>query len=569
MATLPNTFCAFPFYLINITNDGKARLCCRTQEHISGWGRPLSLHSESFEEIWNSEYMRKTRRAMLAGEKLEACAGCYATEASGGASLRQIANAGATSILDAADASAMLALAEIIVAEHGAVAPPPAALHLWLGNLCNLKCGMCSPMFSSQIAADPVHSMWRGGLSRSELLLPHFRDGVSYRGFGDLVERGGVAAREVSMEGAALTLAGNGDPIEAIDIAGSKHPWLPCRLSLMAGKRRLARKWLVRTPWTIHVRPASDGPSPPRLEWSLQLDGPRQHLEIDSFRVTTRAAVGKRHPRELISRIPENPDWAKSKPIVFGEILAHAEHLRLINVSGGEPLINPVFPEMLEWLIDGGHAAHIAIYVTSNGTVYSPRLATLLKQFGSAHVGFSIDGVGRLQEFMRPPSKWDTVSRNVLAFLEDGVSVSVRPTVQAYNIFGLLDLVRLCERHRVPCILDNVLYSPRYLSLDMLPQTVVEEALADWLNYLEKECAVEDRWHVETVIAALQQPRPEPAELSTLQDEFIRFTNDLDQTRGQYFALANPELHRRLVAAGLDFQGKYRFAASPEDRHGS
>ena len=34
---------------------------------------------------------------------------------------------------------------------------------------------------------------------------------------------------------------------------------------------------------------------------------------------------------------------------------------------------------------------------------------------------------------------------------------------------------------------------------------------------------MEDRWHVETVIAALRQPRPEPAELSTLQDEFILY----------------------------------------------
>src|SRR5260370_26202993 len=29
-----------------------------------------------------------------------------------------------------------------------------------LGNVCNLKCRSCSPLFSSRIAADPVHVAW-------------------------------------------------------------------------------------------------------------------------------------------------------------------------------------------------------------------------------------------------------------------------------------------------------------------------------------------------------------------------------------------------------------------------
>ena len=84
--------------------------------------------------------------------------------------------------------------------------------------------------------------------------------------------------------------------------------------------------------------------------------------------------------------------------------------------------------------------------------------------------------------------------------------------MQAYNIFSLLDLVRWCERHRVPVVLDNILYSPVSLSLDILPKAVIDEALGDWLEYLDIECTGDNRWHVETVIAALRRPRPEPAE---------------------------------------------------------
>ena len=118
MTILPATFCAAPFYQINITNDGKARLCCRTHDSITEGNRPLSLHSETFEQIWNSKYMCTVTGAMIAGEKVDACVGCYATEADGGKSLRHILNANAKSMLDAADDSATLAQAQTVVGEY-------------------------------------------------------------------------------------------------------------------------------------------------------------------------------------------------------------------------------------------------------------------------------------------------------------------------------------------------------------------------------------------------------------------------------------------------------------------
>jgi glutamate-1-semialdehyde 2,1-aminomutase len=65
---------------------------------------------------------------------------------------------------------------------------------------------------------------------------------------------------------------------------------------------------------------------------------------------------------------------------------------------------------------------------------------------------------------------------------------------------------------------------------------------------------------VRSVLAGLGRPRPEAETAAALQDEFIRFTNDLDRARGQDFASLCPRLHQGLIAAGLDFRGKYRFA---------
>jgi hypothetical protein len=90
-------------------------------------------------------------------------------------------------------------------------------------------------------------------------------------------------------------------------------------------------------------------------------------------------------------------------------------------------------------------------------------------------------------------------------------------------------------------------------TLDMLPDVVIVKALQDWEQYLQAECREDNRWHVRTVVSALRRPRAAPDKLAVLQDQFIRFTNDLDESRGQSFAAACPELCGQLRAAGFRF----------------
>ena len=424
---LPKTFCVLPFSQLTIANDGKVRLCthAHTVDMISE-GRPLSLHSMPLGEIWNSTYLRTIRRRMVEGLPVKDCSKCYRTEAEGGTSLRQIMNLHAGCRADGTGETDSFERARNIVTQNSGSAPPPSALHLWLGNLCNLKCRMCSPAFSSRVASDPVQSKWLGELSLAE----------------------------------------------------------------------------------------------------------------------------------TSSRIPQHVYWSQSEPVVFEEVFSHPELLRWVHFSGGEPLLHRSFLTIVQKLVDTGHASHIRVYINSNGTLYSPRLSSLLKGFLSVELAISLDGIGKLQEYIRPPSKWDTVCHNIFAFHNDGIPMSVRPTVQAYNAFDALELARWCEKNGLPFFLDNVLMAPRFLSFDMLPKLVVDEALQCWTQYLNAECTDPNRWHVETVIAALRRPRPEANAISSLQQQFLQFTHDMDRSAGQFFAIACPRLHERLMAAGFDFSAR-------------
>ena len=42
----------------------------------------------------------------------------------------------------------------------GSASLNPLYFDLRLGNICNLKCTACKPLYSSQIERDPVHAPW-------------------------------------------------------------------------------------------------------------------------------------------------------------------------------------------------------------------------------------------------------------------------------------------------------------------------------------------------------------------------------------------------------------------------
>jgi MoaA/NifB/PqqE/SkfB family radical SAM enzyme len=552
------TFCAYGFSHINIRPDGRTSLCCRAQENIAVNGRDLSLHHETFQEIWNSTYMRDARRRMIYGEPVAACAGCYRTEQEGGKSLRDHANSweNIASIFGTENLDEVYGVGEEIVSENGGLAPPPSSLHFWLGNLCNLKCRMCNAEFSSQIAADAIHSRWNGELVRKIALLPNFLKGVAYEGFGTLETRGDVVCRIIPPgEMVRISLPQSGDPVGRLHLSGFSDENGQCRLVMTLGNQLMKDLAIDSPRWNVEIALPLPVHFPDLITIGLKFEGIQSQIGVQNLTLHTSPPLGKGQPREIVSRFPENPAWFDNEDVILKEIMTAPERLRWISFAGGEPMLSRRIETLLSTLVERGVPDRTSLFFSTNGTQKSPKLFELLKRFRWVGMAFSFDGIGPLQEYIRPPSNWGQISGNILRYREEGIAVEVHPTPQAYNVFGLLELIEFCDRMELKIVLNNVLYWPRYLSFDMLPGEIIAEALGEWRNYRETRCRPDRIRDVDTVISALSRPRP--ADINELQEMFIRFTNDLDKSRGQSLKIANPRLYRRLVDEGLVFEGKY------------
>ena len=111
------------------------KLCCLSKEKYRIQERiPTNLS-----EHWTSDYYQSVRKKMLNDEYVENCIHCYTQEAAGESSER--------------DRYTMMFENRSIEVDvvHGSQYKTPIDIEYRPGNLCNLKCRMCSPNASSQL----------------------------------------------------------------------------------------------------------------------------------------------------------------------------------------------------------------------------------------------------------------------------------------------------------------------------------------------------------------------------------------------------------------------------------
>lgn len=430
---MADTFCMFPWFQLNLTMDGGARLCCRAFKQVEdGKGVPLTLDRVPLSEIWNSEHVVKARKAMAEGRRVADCQPCYLHERAQGTSLRTEVNAAWLSSLAAEERpTAIRDRITQSVADRHVMKTPPRSFHLWFGSHCNLQCRMCSATYSTRIAADPVHRRWNPDIT---------------------------------------------------------EPGLP------PGQRRFN-------------------------------DGRR---------------------------------WSESPSVVFGELFQDTSQLISLSFAGGEPFLQPQIEPLLQLLIDRGQAPRMELFFSTNGTMMRESLLEKLRGFRKVTLAVSLDGYGAVNDYIRFPSRWDAVWGSVLRLRDRGfATVQVDPTVQAYNALGLTDLLRLCDREGLECVLGNLLLEPEHLSIRALPEAcrrVARERLAAYLD----GCPERHRAGAAILVRALSAPQ-DPRQAALLST-FMTFTNDLDASRKQSLATANPELVEMLAAAGFPWRDDRRYA---------
>ncbi len=238
-----------------------------------------------------------------------------------------------------------------------------------------------------------------------------------------------------------------------------------------------------------------------------------------------------------VSQIPQGnlqrleSGWERA-PKTIHEVSQILPHLRLIYLTGGEPVLSKSNLLILKAAIASGNSQNITIRYTTNGTFICPESVELWSHFQSIQIGFSIDGVGPINEYIRYPTKWSKVVTNLKRYQELSqilpLQLTAMATAQIYNVFQLSKLIDYCTEQNVPLEID-IVTEPQRLSLRNMTPQLARQAFAALGRYAERNKKIPG------VLAALQ------AADGSEWPAFIEYTLKLDKIRGQNIIKVCPE----------------------------
>lgn len=258
-------------------------------------------------------------------------------------------------------------------------------------------------------------------------------------------------------------------------------------------------------------------------------------------------------------------DWIDS-PSFWQQINESAPDIQHIQVVGGEPLLIQKHYDLLETIIEKGNPKKVTVEYNSNVTVVPDRAWKIWKEFGRVLMGASVDGYGKVDEYIRHPSKWEDVEANLERFDREpgNYSVWLATTVQAYNALHLPDFIqwkfekkfqRINAKDHRPIINTHPLHNPKFLNVKALPpdyKKLVEKRYEDYLPQFREWLIKEDynQERCDFYVGAADKLLSGYVKYMNEDDwsgelsKFWYFTNKLDELRNQSLKATVPELYQ-------------------------
>lgn len=148
------TFCIYPWIHQYVGPPGDVKPCCAFKHDLEIG----SLKKNTLKEIWNNDATKQMRLDMLNGKHVHGCEYCYDREAiSGGDSMRVGLN-----IRYMSEENPTMNMEHVVAATNPDGSLDEHKLYFidarW-NNLCNLKCRMCGPHYSSALATE-FKTLW-------------------------------------------------------------------------------------------------------------------------------------------------------------------------------------------------------------------------------------------------------------------------------------------------------------------------------------------------------------------------------------------------------------------------
>jgi hypothetical protein len=172
--------------------------------------------------------------------------------------------------------------------------------------------------------------------------------------------------------------------------------------------------------------------------------------------------------------------WPRENTVFWEQIADRVDQLQYIEFTGGEPFMIQEHFDLLQRIVDQGHAGNIEIHYNTNGTNYPEQAIEIWRHFKLVEIAFSIDDLGRRFEYQRSGAVWIDVERNLKLFRQlrgqhTNIQLQVCSTVNVFNVYYLEDLANWIDQQGFDFVYWNMMHDAPYFSIANLPKTVKQQ----------------------------------------------------------------------------------------------
>jgi len=246
-------------------------------------------------------------------------------------------------------------------------------------------------------------------------------------------------------------------------------------------------------------------------------------------------------------------DWYETE-IFDSNLFSNLSHIKLLYITGGEPSLIKKNFELLKKLIKEGYSKDISLIINSNLTNDKSDFFDLIVEFKKVSFYASVDGYDSVQEYLRYPSDWSQIDKNIQKLVErraDNIELKLAPVIQIVNLGSITDLFEYAEKFNrqadklVVDVFLNVLENPSYLNILHLPNEYKIECWNRIETWVNDKCQYQSElFHsqLETLKNICFAVTEHPEEIDT----FFEFNEMLDKIQRTSLADAIPELYKIL-----------------------
>jgi len=192
-------------------------------------------------------------------------------------------------------------------------------------------------------------------------------------------------------------------------------------------------------------------------------------------------------------------NWHKDNPMFWDQFYAQVPNMRQLYFAGGESTVIAEHYDILDKVIEMGYASEMEVRYNSNGIEIPDRLLEQWKHFKKVRFHYSVDSIGKMNDYIRYPSDWN---HNLKQFelldtrTSNNVEITIACAVNALNIYYIPDFLKwklqdsgLKKTNMWPFgaggINYHFVYWPGHLNVKMLPREFLDKCEEHYEEFIE------------------------------------------------------------------------------------